>query len=54
MPDWKLGLLFGAGGLAGSYFGARLQKRLPERWIRGFVAIVVLAIAVSYTVEFFL
>jgi uncharacterized membrane protein YfcA len=54
MPDWKLGMLLGAGGLAGSYFGARLQKRLPERSIRGFVAIVVLAIAIGYTAQFFL
>ena len=53
-PDWQLGLLFGAGGLAGSYFGARLQKRVPERWIRSFVAVAVIAIAAGYTAEFFL
>jgi len=28
-PDWRLGLLFGAGGLAGTYLGARLQRRVP-------------------------
>jgi uncharacterized protein len=54
MPDWRLGLLFGAGGLAGSYVGARLQKRLPEPWIRTIVATLVIAIAVGYSVEFFL
>lgn len=52
-PDWALGLLFGAGGLFGSYFGARLQKHLPERWIRLFLGVVVLAVAVAYTAQFF-
>ena len=53
MPDWRLGLLFGAGGFAGSYWGARLQKRLPERWIRLLVAVLVLAISGAYTAQFF-
>lgn len=52
-PDWALGLLFGGGGLFGSYFGARLQKHLPERWIRLFLGVVVLAVAVAYTAQFF-
>ena len=30
-PDWPLGLLFGAGGLAGSYTGARLQRAYARR-----------------------
>jgi hypothetical protein len=51
-PDWSLGLLFGLGGLAGSYCGARLQKHLPERWIRLSLAILVLATAVSYISQF--
>jgi hypothetical protein len=29
-PDWGVGTALGAGGLAGSYFGARLQPHLPE------------------------
>jgi uncharacterized membrane protein YfcA len=53
VPDWRLGLLFGAGGFAGSYWGARLQKRLPERWIRLLVAVLVLAISGAYTAQFF-
>jgi uncharacterized protein len=53
-PDWQLGLLFGAGGFAGSYCGARLQKHIPERWIRLFVAILVLGISSVYAVQFFL
>ncbi len=51
-PDWLLGLLFGAGGLLGSYCGARIQKRLPERWIRLVVVAAVLAISVNYIWEF--
>ncbi|HUI54297.1 MAG TPA: sulfite exporter TauE/SafE family protein [Bryobacteraceae bacterium] len=53
-PDWMLGLFFGAGGFLGSYCGARLQKHLPERWIRLSLAILVLAIASSYAAQFFL
>src|SRR6185437_1187498 len=30
-PQWILGAFLGAGGFAGSYCGARLQSRLPER-----------------------
>ena len=33
-PDWALGLLFGLGGLAGAYLGARCQKYVPERPIK--------------------
>lgn len=52
-PDWLLGLLFGLGGLAGSYCGARLQKHLPERWIRLFVGVVVAGLAATYIIRFF-
>ncbi len=51
-PDWMLGALFGAGGLAGSYCGARLQKYLPERWIKLFLGLLIGVLAVSYLVEF--
>jgi uncharacterized protein len=47
-PDWLLGALFGIGGLAGTYAGARLQKHLPERWIRLFLGILITALGVSY------
>jgi uncharacterized membrane protein YfcA len=52
-PDWALGLLFGAGGLLGSYAGALWQKRLPERAIRLFLAVLVTGLALSYTIQFF-
>ncbi|SPE34625.1 conserved membrane hypothetical protein (dsrJOP associated) [Candidatus Sulfopaludibacter sp. SbA6] len=51
-PDWTLGLLFGAGGLFGSYCGARLQKHLPERWIRLCLGLLVAGLAVSYVAQF--
>lgn len=53
-PDWALGLLFGLGGLAGSYCGARMQKHLPERWIRLFLGLVVTALALNYVTNFFI
>lgn len=53
-PDWPLGLLFGLGGLAGTTVGARLQKYLPERWIRLLLGIVVLGVAAGYIGQFFL
>ena len=51
-PDWLLGLLFGAGGIAGSYCGARLQKHLPERWVRLFVGLLVVGLAANYVRQF--
>jgi len=33
-PDWMLGILLGAGGLLGMYFGAKVQKYIPENRIR--------------------
>jgi len=53
-PDWLLGALFGAGGLLGTYFGAYLQKYLPERLIRGVLGSLVTFLAVSYIIQFFM
>jgi uncharacterized membrane protein YfcA len=50
-PDWGLGLALGAGGLAGSYLGARMQRRIPEALIRRSLGVIVLAIAARYLVE---
>lgn len=33
-PDWMLGILFGLGGLAGTYAGAAIQRFLPVRVIK--------------------
>ncbi|SHE80262.1 hypothetical protein SAMN02745218_00828 [Desulfofundulus australicus DSM 11792] len=53
-PDWLLGALFGAGGLLGTYFGAYLQKYLPERLIRGVLGSLVTFLAISYIMQFFM
>jgi len=52
-PDWALGALFGIGGLFGTYAGARIQRYLPERWIRLFLGILVTGIGVGYIAQFF-
>jgi hypothetical protein len=51
-PDWLLGGLFGLGGLCGMYSGARLQRRVPARWIESILAVGVCAMALSYIVGF--
>ena len=52
-PDWMLGILFGAGGFAGMYCGARLQKFMPERLIKVILTILILFISIRYTLIIF-
>ncbi|MDA8097401.1 MAG: sulfite exporter TauE/SafE family protein [Desulforudis sp.] len=52
-PDWTLGILFGIGGFAGTYCGARIQRFLPERIIRGVLGVIVTALALQYVFQFF-
>lgn len=52
-PDWLLGILFGLGGLAGMYLGARCQRYMPERVIKGILALVILAVSIRYIGQFF-
>ncbi len=47
-PDFLLGFLFGLGGLAGGYLGARTQKFVPERPIKWGLFLVVSAVALRY------
>jgi uncharacterized membrane protein YfcA len=47
-PDWLLGLTLGVGGLAGTYAGARLQRYVPERLIRGVLGALVTLLALRY------
>jgi len=47
-PDWPTGIALGAGGLAGSYAGARLQSRLPDAAIRRIVGVLVVGIGARY------
>ena len=53
-PDWLLGSMFGAGGLAGMYLGARLQKFMPQKFIKSILGVLILYVAVKYIVIFFL
>jgi hypothetical protein len=53
-PDWMLGILFGAGGLLGMYFGAKMQKYIPEKWIKLVLGIIVFIIASRYILRFFI
>jgi uncharacterized protein len=50
-PDWALGAWLGAGGFAGSYLGARLQRRIPETSIRKLLGLIACLIAVRYLQE---
>jgi uncharacterized membrane protein YfcA len=51
-PDWALGALFGLGGLAGTYAGARLQRFVPERGIKLLLVLILLLVAVRYLLAF--
>lgn len=52
-PDWLLGLLFGAGGFAGMYLGARCQKFVPEKYIKLLLALLMTFVALKYIFQFF-
>ena len=47
-PDWLLGILFGIGGFAGMYCGARLQKFVPAGFIKWILVVCLLFTAGSY------
>jgi uncharacterized membrane protein YfcA len=47
-PEWTLGAFLGAGGFAGSYCGARLQRHLPERSLRRLLGCVACLVAARY------
>jgi uncharacterized membrane protein YfcA len=51
-PDWALGALFGLGGLFGMYLGARTQKYVPARIIKGILCGCVLFVSVRYIASF--
>jgi uncharacterized protein len=47
-PEWILGAWIGAGGFAGSYCGARLQRRVPEASLRRLLGLIACVIAARY------
>lgn len=50
-PDWSLGLLFGIGGAAGMYAGARCQKHIPAPLIKWVLGAVIIGTAIKYVWE---
>lgn len=52
-PDWLLGILFGVGGMAGMYLGARCQKFVPAKGIKWMLVAIMLFTAGKYVLEFF-
>jgi uncharacterized membrane protein YfcA len=47
-PMWTVGLLCGAGGLAGGFLGAHLQPYVAERGLRWLLGVLAVAIALLY------
>jgi uncharacterized membrane protein YfcA len=47
-PDWRLGLLFGLGGFAGMYCGARMQRFVPARLIKAILCFCILFTGLRY------
>ena len=52
-PDWLLGVLFGIGGMAGMYLGARCQKFIPATIIKWMLTMIIMFTAIKYVVDFF-
>ncbi len=52
-PDWILGFLFGVGGMAGMYLGARSQKFVPATKIKWMLAAIIVFTALRYVANFF-
>ena len=52
-PDWLLGVLFGLGGMAGMYLGARCQKHVPAAAIKLMLTAVILITAAKYVLDYF-
>ncbi len=52
-PDYALGFLFGIGGFAGMYLGAKCQRYVPATVIKLILCLSLLFIAGKYILEFF-
>ncbi|HBG20862.1 MAG TPA: hypothetical protein DDY32_16750 [Desulfobulbaceae bacterium] len=50
-PDWLLGVLFGLGGMAGMYLGARCQKYVPAKAIKWMLAGIIVSTALKYVID---
>jgi len=52
-PDWLLGVLFGIGGIAGMYSGAKCQKYIPEKIVKLIMVFIVLTVSTKYILKYF-
>jgi len=52
-PDWALGVILGAGGFMGIYFGAAMQRYFPARIIKISLAIISLLLALEYLLKIY-
>jgi len=52
-PDWILGILFGIGGLAGTYLGAMVQKYMPAKLIKWILVASILFVSIRYILYIF-
>jgi uncharacterized membrane protein YfcA len=52
-PDWLLGALFGLGGVAGMYCGARMQRLVKPFYLKLMLGLILLGTAVKYLIGFF-
>jgi hypothetical protein len=51
-PDWLLGFLFGIGGFAGMYLGARCQRFVPQRFIKFILGILIFFVSMKYILQY--
>ncbi len=51
-PDLMLGILFGIGGMAGMYLGARCQKYVPAKVIKWMLSLIIVYTAGKYLFDF--
>lgn len=48
LPNFAVAIPMGLGGLLGGYLGAKLQKRIADRYIRLLLAVLSLSIGIAY------
>jgi len=51
-PDWLLGFMFGIGGAAGIYLGARVQRFIPAKIIKMILTFCLFFVALKYIIGF--
>ena len=52
-PDWALGIILGAGGFMGIYFGAAMQRYFPARIIKVSLVVISLLLALEYLLKIY-